>query len=504
LKNRGGVIDLPMIIMPFISKSKFLWGLQCQKLLWHAYNAKNLIPEPDASQQAIFDQGHEVGALAKLLFPGGIEVGQGIVDIETVLQLSEKTIKQRRPLFEAAFAFDGGYARVDILNPVEEDSWDIIEVKSSTSVKDVYLPDLAFQTFVYSGAGLKIRRCFVLHINNDYVRRGDIDPRLLFKKVDVTAQVSDLSQRIEIQLEGMSKIIRLKESPEVPIGKHCDTPYECPLHDHCWKFLSADNPLTLYRGKEKGFKLLAAGITQLGKIPENVPLNDKQIIQRDVARTGQPHISKRAIKEFLAQLEFPLYFLDFETIGSAIPLFDNTSPFQQIPFQFSLHVQPSPGGKTKHLSYLAQGRNDPRREFLEELRNVMGEVGTVIAYNAPFEKGVLDASAEIHTQFKLWVKQIKRRVVDLLIPFRAFRYYHPQQHGSASIKSVLPAITGRSYKDLEIQEGGTASREFLRVTFSDVAKAEREKVRSQLEIYCGQDTEGMVWIVDELRNLVES
>jgi hypothetical protein len=135
---------------------------------------------------------------------------------------------------------------------------------------------------------------------------------------------------------------------------------------------------------------------------------------------------------------------------------------------------------------------------------VMGEVGTVIAYNAPFEKGVLDASAEIHTQFKPWVQQIKRRVVDLLIPFRAFRYYHPQQHGSASIKSVLPAITGRSYKDLEIQEGGTASREFLRVTFSDVAKAEREKVRSQLEIYCGQDTEGMVWIVDELRNLVES
>ena len=277
LKNLGGVIDLPTIIMPFISKSKFLWGLQCQKLLWHAYNAKNLIPEPDDSQQAIFDQGHEVGALAKLLFPGGIEVGQGIVDIESVLKLSEKAIKQRRPLFEAAFAFDGGYARVDILNPVEEDAWDIIEVKSSTSVKDVYLPDLAFQCFVYSGAGLKIRRCFVLHINSDYVRHGDIDPRLLFKKVDVTAQVSNLSQQIEMQLEGMSKIIRLKESPEVPIGKHCDTPYECPLHDHCWKFLPADNPLTLYRGKEKGFKLLAAGITQLGEIPENVPLNDKHV-----------------------------------------------------------------------------------------------------------------------------------------------------------------------------------------------------------------------------------
>jgi hypothetical protein len=126
--------------MPFISKSKFLWGLQCQKLLWHAYNAKNLIPKPDDSQQAIFDQGHEVGALAKQLFPGGIEVGQSIVDIETVLKLSQTAIKNRRSMFEAAFAFDGGYARVDILNPVEEDAWDIIEVKSSTSVRCFVLP----------------------------------------------------------------------------------------------------------------------------------------------------------------------------------------------------------------------------------------------------------------------------------------------------------------------------------------------------------------------------
>jgi len=447
-------------IVVHISKSKFLNGLQCSKLLWHAYNAKHLISEPDDSQQAIFDQGHEVGELAKRLFPGGIEVGQGILDIETVLKLSQKAILQRKPMFEAAFAYEGGYARVDILNPVDEDAWDIIEVKSSTSVKDVHVQDLAFQSFVYAGAGLKIRRCFLMHIDSDYVRQGDLDPHKLLKQVDVTAKVVALSQQIEPHLSEMSRIIRLKTSPEVDIGKHCDSPYECPMHDHCWKHLLPDNPLTLYRGKEKGFELLADGIQSIINIPENYPLNPKQMIQREAARSGQPHISERAIWQFLRQLEYPLYYLDFETFGAALPLFNNTSPYEQIPFQFSLHVQAKPGGKTKQYSYLAKGRTDPRRKFIEALRKVMGESGSIITYNAPFEKGMLDAIAKVYPEHQPWVKQIKDRVVDLLLPFRAFRYYHPSQRGKCSLKSVLPALTGKSYSELDIKEGGTASREF--------------------------------------------
>jgi hypothetical protein len=489
--------------MAFISKSKFLNGLQCSKLLWHAYNAKHLFSEPDASTQAIFDQGHEVGELAKQLFPGGIEVGKNIVDIETILKLSEKAVQQRKPMFEAAFAFDGGYARVDILNPADDDAWDIIEVKSSTSVKDVHIADLAFQSFVYAGAGLKIRRCFLMHINSDYVRQGDLDPHELLKQVDVTAKVATMSRQIDPQLSEMAKVIRLKKSPEVAIGKHCDSPYECPLHEHCWQHLQPDNPLTLYRGKEKGFELLAKGVQRITDIPDNYPLNDKQEIQREVARTGLPHVSERALRQFLKGLEYPLYYLDFETFGPALPLFDNASPFQQIPFQFSLHIQPLPGGKLKQISYLAKGRTDPRLKFIKALQKAIGPSGSIITYNAPFEKGMLEAIAKVFPEYQPWVKQINGRVVDLLLPFRAFRYYHPAQHGRCSLKSVLPALTGKSYGDLEIQEGGTASREFLRITFTDVPKAEYEKVRRQLEIYCGQDTEGMAWIVDELRRLVK-
>jgi hypothetical protein len=157
---------------PYISTSKFLWGSQCQKLLWYAYNAKDQISKPDALQQAIFDQGHKIGALAKSLYHGGIEISTDETDFDHVLKKSLEAAKSRKPLFEAGFVHIGGFARVDILDPVGEDAWDIIEVKSATEVKDVNLLDLAFQAFVYNGAGLKIRRCCVMHVNREYVRRG--------------------------------------------------------------------------------------------------------------------------------------------------------------------------------------------------------------------------------------------------------------------------------------------------------------------------------------------
>jgi hypothetical protein len=489
---------------PFISKSKFLSGLQCRKLLWFAYNAKDEFPDVDAQTQAIFDQGHEVGNLAKQLFPGGIEVGQGIVDVEAVIRLTQEAVRQRRPLYEAAFASNGACARVDILNPVGKDKWDIVEVKSGTSVKDVHLPDIAFQAFVCAGAGLNIRRCSVLHINSDYVRKGEIDPRKLFKQVDVTAQVAEMSRQIEPQLEEMFKTIRRKQAPPVAIGPHCTSPYDCPVQHLCWSHLPAGNPTTLYRGRAKGFKLLADGVTSLEAIPPDYPLTDNQKIQRTAAITGQPQVSKGPIRQFLALLEYPRYFLDFETFGTAIPLLDGTSPFEQIPFQFSLHIQRTPGGDLDHVMYLAESRGDPRREFLERLRASLGDTGSIIVYNAAFEKGVLDRCAEVHPVFKVWVKQVKGRIVDLLIPFRSFRYYHPNQHGSASIKAVLPALTGRGYGGLEIQEGGTASLEFVRVTFGDVPDAERWKVRRQLEEYCGRDTMAMVWVVDALNTQLSS
>ena len=189
--------------------------------------------------------------------------------------------------------------------------------------------------------------------------------------------------------------------------------------------------------------------------------------------------------------------MDFETCGSVIPPFDNSSPYQQIPFQFSVHVVQKKGAKPEHFSFLADGTNDPRPEFMARLKDVMGTKGSVIAYNAGFETGILRKCAEVLPQYKNWVESINERMIDLLQPFRAFAYYHPAQDGSCSIKNVLPAMTGKSYDDMEIGDGGMVSSEYYRITFTEDNK-DKDKVRKYLEEYCGQDTMGMVNIVNKL------
>lgn len=487
--------------LPFISKSKFLWGLQCPKLLWYAYNQKDAIPKPDAATQAIFDQGHEVGALAKQMFPEGVEVGAGILDLAKTIRLTQQALKLRKPLFEAAFSANGGYCRTDILRPAPQNAWDLIEVKSTTSLKDVHLDDLAFQTWVLLSAGLQIRNIYLCHINSDFVRHGEIDPKKFFTLEDVTDQTAELAQLVVDKLDDMFKVIRLRHHPDIKIGPHCDNPYTCALHDHCWKFLPEQNVVDLYRGARKGFDLLGEGVTLLKNIPDNFNLTASQAVQKRVAISGKPQVNKKAIAKFLAQLEYPVSYLDFETLGTAIPLFNGLHPYQQVPFQFSLHIVRAPGTKPEHIMFLAEGRRDPRPEFMLTLRNAIPRTGSIVAFNASFELSRLKECCEAMPKFSPWQKAVEGRVIDLLGPFRAFDYYHPEQHGSASMKAVLPALTGKGYDGLAIQEGNTASNEFLRVTFGDVAEEERRRVRERLEQYCGRDTEGMIWIVDALRRI---
>lgn len=483
----------------YISKSRFLQGLQCPKLIWSACNAKHLFPEVDDALQAVFDQGKEVGNLVKRMFPNGVEIDTDPTDFEGAIQLSQKHLPSRRPIFEATFSANGGFARADILNPVGKDEWDIIEVKSTTSLKDVHIPDVAFQAWVFSEAGLKIRRCFLCHINNQYVRHGEIDPKEFFTLRDVTAEVAEFSRDLADQVSQMGKTIRAAKCPEIQIGKHCDTPYTCALHDHCWSFLPPHNVTELYDDKKgRGWGLLNRGVLRIADIPEDYQLSAKQEIQRAVAISGKPHAKPIPIKTFIRGLKHPLHFLDFETLSSAIPLFDGSSPYEQIPFQFSLHIVAKAGAKPEHRKFLAEGRNDPRAEFMRQLKSAIEPEGSIVVFNASFEKSRLKECAEVLPEYAAWVTELKGRIVDLLQPFKAFNFYHPDQNGSASMKLVLPALTGKDYKDLEIQEGGAASREFLRVTFGDVTESERKRVRRALENYCGQDTEGMIWILDAL------
>ncbi len=490
--------SLPPVLM---SKSRFLAGLQCPKLLWHAVNTPEQFPPTDPATKATFNQGHEIGALAKTLYPGGLDIGEGVVQRRAVVQWTREALRFRRPLFEAALEHEGGYARADILNPVGDDAWELVEVKSSTEVKDVFLEDIAFQYHVFFGAGLNIRACSVLHVDNSYVRRGDVDAGRLLKKLDVTSLVLPLVATVPTRLERMRYIASHPTVPIQDIGPHCDSPCACALHDTCWSFLPEGNVLELYRGKAKGFDLLKRGVTRLADITDDEALTANQQIQRRAAVTRKAHIDGDAVKNFLSRLEYPLHFLDFESFTTAIPLFDGMRPYQQVPFQFSLHVQQAPGSEPVHHGFLAEHATDPRRTFVDRLVAVLGEAGSVVVYNAAFERTRLRECCQCFPEITDWLRGIERRIVDLLVPFRTFAFYHPTQKGSASIKAVLPAMCGEGYDELEIGDGGTASREFVRVMFGACSGQERAVVRGYLHEYCKQDTMSMVQIVDQLRRI---
>ena len=487
---------------PVISKTSYLAGLQCPKLLWHHFNRPDAFPPIDAATQALFDQGAQVGALAKRLFPTGLEIGAGTIEKDAVDELSRAALPRRLPLFEAGFIAGCAYARADVLVPVGRDLWDVVEVKGTTKAKDVHVHDLALQRHVYEGAGLSIRRCSVMHLDPEYVRRGEIDARKLFAKTDLTNDVDEVVGSVGRDLKKMVRIIGQQRSPDVDIGPQCSDPYECPLRAMCWKAMPKHSVFTLTHVGPKAFQWFHHGIARLKDIPRDTPVNAKQEIQLRATRSRRAQVDRDALREFLDSFEYPLHFLDFETINPAIPVWDITSPYQQVPFQFSLHIVNSPGGKPVRHAFLADGTADPRPEILARLKRHLGRRGSIVAYNASFEKNVLRACSEAYPAFATWWTKVEPRVVDLVQPFRSFHYYHPDQCGSASIKAVLPALTGKGYAGMEIADGATANQEFLRITFRKASAAERRRVRAALEKYCALDTEGMVWIVRALDKLV--
>lgn len=495
-----------------LSKSRYLIGLRCPKLLWCHFHAPKLIPPIDASTQALFDQGHEVGNLAKERHPDGVEV-EWEKGFEYTLKRTKELVQQKKTIFEASFAYKNAYCRVDILQPTD-DGWDIIEVKSGTKVEEEHFHDVAFQRSCLEGNGIKVRRCHLMHINNEYVKHGKINPERIFTCEDITEEVTALLPNVEEHMQGMFAIIQSKTISQPKLGIECIDPKTC---DVCLKDLPENNVTELYRLGNKAYLLLQQNIFLISEVPDDFILTDKQQIQKKCLLTQKPHLEKNALHDFLKQLHYPLYFLDFETINPAIPLFDGTRPYQHIPFQLSLHIVPKKGDKPEHVTFLADDAQDPRQAVLQTLKAI-GSTGTVIAYNVAFEKSVLSDLLEAFPQEK-WISSVIDRLNDLIIPFRNFWYYHPAQHGSCSIKAVLPALTGKSYAHLEVSKGDQAAREFLAMMYKGNQRAygswskkseknslenkDKNKLRAALLEYCKQDTEGMMEILKVLEKAIK-
>lgn len=485
-----------------LSKSKYLSGLQCPKLLWAQTNQPESLPAVDAVTQHVFDQGHLVGEYAKQLFPDGIDIAQdGFMENITA---TRSLLAERRPLFEAGILCGSIYSRVDILNPVGDDEWDIIEIKSGTSVRDVHISDVAFQKYCCEKAGLGIRACKLGLINSQYVKNDQIEPEELFLLEDISAKVDEASESIEERVFDLLQVIARRTCPEVTIGRHCLDPYECSLRASCWAFLPENCIFDLRGGKTGQFALYQQGIMSISDIPGHIALSRQQQIQKECVMTGMTHVEKEEIGLFLKALNHPLYYLDFETIAPAIPMYDGMRPYQALPFQFSLHVVKDEESDPAHHSFLADGLVDPRPAILNELRRLLGSEGSIIAYNASFEEDVLRGLVEAFPEHTGWLPGILARMVDLLFPFTNFHYYHPSQKDSASLKRVLSAITGKGYEELSIGDGMEASAAYARIVYGDATEEEIARVRAALIEYCKLDTEGMIRVVDELRRLSDN
>ena len=487
-----------------ISKSKFLSGVQCEKKLFFDTHRRELKPPVSPEQQASFDVGHKVGFLAQAYFPGGMDAtpevaGQYKVPIaNTMLWLNEGV----QTIYEATFSANGVFAALDILHHHNGERW-AIEVKSSTGVKDYHITDASLQYYAMSQAGFAPDRFFLMHINNTYVKNGEIDPKEFFVLEELTERVLSNQPWVEKRVNELRDMLEGNE-PKVEIGPHCGSPFSCDYKGHCWSHIPDNSVFDLYNSRGREWNYYNNGIVDLRDIPDLDALGHRQRLQVEGSLHGQRYIDEEQLQDFSQNFQFPLYFFDFETIFTGLPVLDGTRPYQQVPFQYSLHIL-SEDGTMEHREFLASAVDfnsstalDPRQQLIQQLRNDIGPTGSIVAYNASFEKSVLNGLGEAFPTDAEFLSGLNQRFVDLLVPFQGGWYYLPEMGASASIKSVLPAIAPEfSYDDLVIGNGGDASAIFHSMITGDFDGDEAE-TRRHLLAYCERDTLGMVIVWKEV------
>ncbi|MEI7637510.1 MAG: DUF2779 domain-containing protein [Syntrophus sp. (in: bacteria)] len=487
----------------YLSKSLYIRGLQCHKSLYMEKFQRDLKSETTAETQALFDGGHMVGEIAQGLFPEGvlipyIETENGVAE---QLRLTSAAMKNRaKVIYEASFQHDGIFVKVDILCKGNR-GWEIYEVKGGTKLAPVYLDDAALQYYVLTGAGIKVNKTYISYINNGYVRKGALDVQKLFTSEDITKQVKEKQTFVIKQLKKQRQMLSGK-IPKIDIGPHCSDPYECDFWDHCWKQIPDDSVFDVRERGIDAYALYAKGIIKQKDIPLDL-LNKKQHQQVVATMKKQNAIDKKKIREFLETLSYPLYFLDFETFMSAIPLYEGVKPYQQIPFQYSLHYQDKKGGKLYHTEFLSEPGTDPRKPLLEKLLAEIPDDACILTYNMSFEKRVLKELTSQYPKHKKIIEKWIDNIQDLMPLFRRRDVYFWKFKGSYSIKNVLPVLVPKlSYDGLEIADGGAAMDAYHKMCIAKDNPEELAQIKDNLLEYCKVDTLAMVRILDTLGELI--
>lgn len=484
-----------------LSKSTFIRGLQCFKSLYLYKNYYHLKDPVSPELQAVFNRGHKVGALAQQLFPGGIDCTptKRYRYIESVEKTQELINNGQEVIYEATFQVDRVLIMLDILVK-RGGKWFAYEVKSSTKISDTYITDTAIQYYVITNAGLKLEDISIVHIDNQYVLKEKLKLDQYFKKISVKDRILEIQPRLQKQVNEMKSVIFKRDIPIKEIGKHCFSPYQCDYLGYCWKGKKDAEIFTLAGlGKEGQVDLFEKGIENFSDISSVEKLSKSQKIQIK----GEPVLKKDNIQKFLMQLEFPLWFLDFETVQNAVPKYKGVKPYQQIPFQYSLHKLEE-DGTLSHSEFLAEPGIDPRESFTKSLFEMVGKKGSVVVYNATFEKMIIKQLRDWFPDKKEEAQHLIKRVIDLMTPFQKKDYYLPEMQGSHSIKAVLPALCKElSYENLAINNGQIAATAYNELqSSSDMFRI--EEVKKNLIEYCKLDTFAMVKIYEKLIEITQN
>jgi predicted RecB family nuclease len=484
-----------------ISKTRYCAGVQCLKRLYLLVHSPELAAHPTAADQAIIEQGREVGMLARQLFPSGVEVRcEGGLDaaIRTTRDLLANP--EIPAIFEAVFEHQNVLVKVDILHRRRDGRWRLIEVKSTTDAKDHHLEDVAIQYRVVSRSGVDVASACLAHVNRHYVHGESIDVKRFFRIRNLTRRIQRLQPKLTFQLRSEFTILSKPEVPDIAPGRHCTDPVMCEFYERCNPLRPNDHigflPRIHASAKEE---LEEMGVESINDIPEDFELSEIQRRAATCVQTGKPWFSPE-LHAVLNGLAYPLYFADFETVNRALALFAGMRPYDHLPFQWSVHVQRQPGAEPEHLEFLATDASDSRREFISSLCDALGDCGSIVVYSS-FESQRLSDLATWLPEYAERINAIQARLFDLL-PVVREHVYHPGFAGSYSIKSVLPALVPEmTYEGMQVPNGKAAGLAWESLIRCEQNDAERSDTKKALLDYCGQDTLAMVRLLNVLSSL---
>ncbi len=493
--------------MPFaLSKSRYCNAVQCPKMLWlHKYMPEEF--DESVLNEAVLETGNKVGDLAMGIFGDFTEVPFG--DLKEMMRTTDDLMKQRTPVIcEASFSYEGLFCSIDILRNLGRNRVELYEVKSSTSIHDIYYDDISYQVYVLTRLGYHVSRACLVHLNKEYVRIGELNLSELFTIEDLTTAVQSRLDNVEQHIAFLKRYMRKRSEPNDPIGPYCFSPYSCGFFTHCSASLPKPNVFYLRNTQlPTKFQYFAQGLISFPDLQKSGKLKKKPALQVKYELEDLPDlINTNAIQQFLNTISYPLYYLDFETFQPAIPMYDYTSPYDQIPFQYSLHYQKRRNGKLYHKEYLAAPNEDPRRNLAEQLCRDIPANACVLAYNMAFEKARIKEMASLFPDLKEHLMAIHANMKDLMIPFQQGAYYNRAMQGSYSIKYVLPALYPNDpeldYHSLDgVHNGHEASDAFLRMHTMD--QTTLKNYRRYLLKYCELDTYAMVKILNRLYEVVQ-